>query len=173
MFGEVLSIGIAIIERSKNDDNLWNYSVQYENTTSGENLEIKFCCSVENYRPLTGNWSVDAQNSGDDTYSRLSCEGYLALDSEIRLRINGTEITAGTVDASVKLTCNRALFDVIPVPRQTIQESGDGIDIAVLEDLEQLRPKSRLGFLESVQTCLLYTSPSPRDRTRSRMPSSA
>ena len=27
--------------------------------------------------------------------------------------------------------------------------------------------------LETVETCLLYTSPSPRDRTRSRMPSSA
>ena len=27
--------------------------------------------------------------------------------------------------------------------------------------------------LESTRTCLLYTSPSPRDRTRSRMPSSA
>ena len=27
--------------------------------------------------------------------------------------------------------------------------------------------------LELIQTCLLYTSPSPRDRTRSRMPSSA
>ena len=26
---------------------------------------------------------------------------------------------------------------------------------------------------DGVQTCLLYTSPSPRDRTRSRMPSSA
>eukprot|EP00657_Telonema_sp_P-1_P007521 TRINITY_DN2745_c0_g1_i1.p1 TRINITY_DN2745_c0_g1~~TRINITY_DN2745_c0_g1_i1.p1 ORF type:complete len:115 (+),score=42.70 TRINITY_DN2745_c0_g1_i1:79-423(+) len=28
-------------------------------------------------------------------------------------------------------------------------------------------------FLEAHYTCLLYTSPSPRDRTRSRMPSSA
>ena len=27
--------------------------------------------------------------------------------------------------------------------------------------------------LENVQTCLLYTSPSPRDRQKSRMPSSA
>ena len=27
--------------------------------------------------------------------------------------------------------------------------------------------------VEMMQTCLLYTSPSPRDRTRSRMPSSA
>ena len=30
-----------------------------------------------------------------------------------------------------------------------------------------------LGEGEVVQACLLYTSPSPRDRTRSRMPSSA
>ena len=28
-------------------------------------------------------------------------------------------------------------------------------------------------LLQSTYTCLLYTSPSPRDRTRSRMPSSA
>ena len=28
-------------------------------------------------------------------------------------------------------------------------------------------------FLAEDETCLLYTSPSPRDRTRSRMPSSA
>ena len=28
-------------------------------------------------------------------------------------------------------------------------------------------------FLELADPCLLYTSPSPRDRTRSRMPSSA
>ena len=31
----------------------------------------------------------------------------------------------------------------------------------------------RLGSITLNQTCLLYTSPSPRDRTRSRMPSSA
>jgi len=28
-------------------------------------------------------------------------------------------------------------------------------------------------YVESLSACLLYTSPSPRDRTRSRMPSSA
>ena len=28
-------------------------------------------------------------------------------------------------------------------------------------------------FSKTITTCLLYTSPSPRDRTRSRMPSSA
>ena len=40
-------------------------------------------------------------------------------------------------------------------------------DIGQKEDLSQVRGKAEaLG-------CLLYTSPSPRDRTRSRMPSSA
>ena len=28
-------------------------------------------------------------------------------------------------------------------------------------------------LLDKISNCLLYTSPSPRDRTRSRMPSSA
>ena len=32
---------------------------------------------------------------------------------------------------------------------------------------------SKEEFLRRVNNCLLYTSPSPRDRTRSRMPSSA
>ena len=37
-----------------------------------------------------------------------------------------------------------------------------------------LRAKQRTSdFKEYISTCLLYTSPSPRDRTRSRMPSSA
>ena len=148
---ETLSIGTAVIEQSKRDK-LWHYSVTYENTTSGENLQMRFCCSDENYRPLRGNWSINARNSADDEYSRLTCAGYLTSDSEVRLRINGAEIVAGTGDASIALTCNWALFDVIPTLAQAIQTSGDGIDIAVLEDLEQLRLKSRLGFLESTQT---------------------
>ena len=41
------------------------------------------------------------------------------------------------------------------------------------EDFERLPgPTYARGFLRSY-SCLLYTSPSPRDRTRSRMPSSA
>ena len=145
-----LSIGTAIIERNKDND-LWNYSVQYENTTSGEHLRMQFRCSDKHYRSLTDSWRIDARNGGDDTYSELTCEGYLVEDSEVRLRINGTEILAGTVGASVKLTCNWALFDVIPALAQTIQASDNGVGLALLEDLEQLRPKSRLGFLESIQ----------------------
>ena len=49
-------------------------------------------------------------------------------------------------------------------------------------DSRMLREADSVGFLDMtppdrvrhlIMTCLLYTSPSPRDRTRSRMPSSA
>ena len=55
-----------------------------------------------------------------------------------------------------------------------------GVCVAVFQGLPDLDPIWRLalvtGFLGALTTfssCLLYTSPSPRDRTRSRMPSSA
>ena len=46
----------------------------------------------------------------------------------------------------------------------------------ILEEMDLLKssdkPISR-DFMAHIIDCLLYTSPSPRDRTRSRMPSSA
>ena len=42
----------------------------------------------------------------------------------------------------------------------------------VYEDVE-LPELKKSQILVDVHSCLLYTSPSPRDRTRSRMPSSA
>lgn len=146
-----LRIGEAVVERSK-DGNLWNYAVRYENTTSGEHLQMQFRCCDEPYRSLTDRWRVDARNSSDDAYSELTCEGYLTENSEVRLRINGAEIVVGTVEVSVKLACNWALFDIIPALAQTVRASDGGIALVLLEDLEQLRPKSRIGFLTSIQT---------------------
>ena len=37
----------------------------------------------------------------------------------------------------------------------------------------QNRARTATLEIQNIYTCLLYTSPSPRDRTRSRMPSSA
>ena len=42
--------------------------------------------------------------------------------------------------------------------------------VGLIEILDRLLPPSLEG---SISTCLLYTSPSPRDRQKSRMPSSA
>ena len=40
----------------------------------------------------------------------------------------------------------------------------------ILLEMDQKEPTKEKS---EIKTCLLYTSPSPRDRTRSRMPSSA
>ena len=51
-------------------------------------------------------------------------------------------------------------------------QSGSGVRVAMREiDLEGGEPSIRV--YDTSGPCLLYTSPSPRDRTRSRMPSSA
>ena len=47
----------------------------------------------------------------------------------------------------------------------------DGNAVKAYDLLDRLKPE--LGSPKPPTVCLLYTSPSPRDRTRSRMPSSA
>ena len=46
---------------------------------------------------------------------------------------------------------------------------------SVVDDLHQstISDIKKIAETEGIIICLLYTSPSPRDRTRSRMPSSA
>jgi hypothetical protein len=149
---DTLHIGTAIIERQKDSNGVWNYNVQYQNVTSGEDLQFQFHCKDQCYRPLCDSWHVDAQNSCNDAYSRLTWDGHLTSEAEIRLRFNGTEIVPRTVDSSVPLTCNWALFDVIPALAEKMKESGDDVDIALLDDLEQFRPKNRLGFLDATQS---------------------
>ena len=53
-----------------------------------------------------------------------------------------------------------------------VEEEARG-EIAVVEELDELLPDERLQRQFVVHPCLLYTSPSPRDRQKSRMPSSA
>ena len=50
-----------------------------------------------------------------------------------------------------------------------------GLDVAppMIEKLKQHDDADSAAILERIYTCLLYTSPSPRDRQKSRMPSSA
>ena len=43
----------------------------------------------------------------------------------------------------------------------------------LLKDFDRRIPRLCFGVTDNLLICLLYTSPSPRDRTRSRMPSSA
>jgi elongation factor G len=51
--------------------------------------------------------------------------------------------------------------------------SGTGTYTISIDSYEQVPGDVQKKLVETFQNCLLYTSPSPRDRTRSRMPSSA
>ena len=145
-----LSLGEAVIRRQQTDDARWHYTIGYTNTTSGEELQLCFHTANDLYRSLTGKWYIQAQNNCQDRYSTLACEGQRVAD-EIRLAVNHTEITVGLIQKEAPFTCNWALFDVIPALSGAIQGSGEVVEMAVLEDLEKLRPVNRIGFLESIK----------------------
>ena len=145
-----LSLGEAVIKRQQVDDTRWHYTIQCTNTTSGEELQLRFHTANDLYRSLIGKWHLQTQNRCQDRYSTLACEGQRVAD-EIRLTVNHAEITVGLMQKDTPFTCNWALFDVIPALSGAIQESGEVVEMAVLEDLEKLRPVNRIGFLESIK----------------------
>ena len=145
-----LSLGETVIRRHQADDGRWNYTIQYTNATSGEDLQLRFHAANDLYRSLTGKWDIHAQNDCQDSYSTFACEGQRVVD-EIRLTVNQNEIAVGMIREEIPFTCNWALFDVIPALSGGIQESGEVVEIAILEDLEKLRLVNRIGFLESIE----------------------
>ena len=70
-----LSLGEAAIKRQRTDDGRWNYTIQYTNTTSGEDLQLRFDTANDPYRSLRDKWHIQAQNSCQDSYSTFACEG--------------------------------------------------------------------------------------------------
>ena len=145
-----LSFGEAVIKRQQADDTRWHYTIQCTNATSGEDLQLRFHTANDLYRSLTDKWHIQTQNDCQDSYSTLACEGQRVAD-EIRLTVNHAEITVGRIQEDMPFTCNWTLFDVIPALNGAIQGSDEVVEMAVLEDLEKLRPMNRLGFLESIQ----------------------
>ena len=60
------------------------------------------------------------------------------------------------------------------VPIRSIHVSSNIVRVSKIEISEIVQRYEMAGFFTvNLSNCLLYTSPSPRDRTRSRMPSSA
>ena len=80
--------------------------------------------------------------------------------------------------ANVKIELGQAT-QVLLVPTMALQRSGGLVQVLVPNASEPggapVAVPVEIGLSDGVNTeiCLLYTSPSPRDRTRSRMPSSA
>ena len=77
----------------------------------------------------------------------------------------GHMLKAARHDAIVELLRDRPAMRTVDVARNlNVSMATARRDCIALEDK---------GIIERSWGCLLYTSPSPRDRTRSRMPSSA
>ena len=85
------------------------------------------------------------------------------LDTEARDHLRG-QVLVSTLD---KLGATYVKLGQILSTRPDIIPPG------IVRELETLQDKVQPIPFEQVVRCLLYTSPSPRDRTRSRMPSSA
>ena len=67
---------------------------------------------------------------------------------------------------------NLAISDALPP--KNLSKISEAIHYSVLNGGKRIRPQLVLLMAESLDLdCLLYTSPSPRDMRRSRMPSSA
>ena len=76
--------------------------------------------------------------------------------------------TRKIIIALISLTLSACVF-------QPSVQQGNFIEQDKVEQIEIGMTKNQIRFLLGTPMidCLLYTSPSPRDRTRSRMPSSA
>ena len=70
-----------------------------------------------------------------------------------------------------KLEFLNRLMTVLPDPDEILAENG--YDFKIYRDLLTDPHLTATVQQRKLQICLLYTSPSPRDRTRYRMPSSA
>ena len=99
------------------------------------------------------------------------------LISEIADLKPGRTYDQSQVDRSELRLLKTELFsslDITPLIGDTINKTIPVEVNAVISSLNELSPEIKTdNEFNTFNTCLLYTSPSPRDRTRSRMPSSA
>ena len=125
-------------------------------------------------------WNGDVTLTGN-----LTVEGPAVLTLEAGTVVDADTYTIRVIDGGVLVADDAIITSTAPLPSQGSHGSGlwpgvvvDATSSAFLNGTLIERAETCLhldGTLEAddLNLCLLYTSPSPRDRTRSRMPSSA
>ena len=110
------------------------------------------------------------------SFSTIVSESYdltvAVLDGDGRLMAQGTysvPVFMGTAPRTLKLMLEKFPPETL-APGDVVVTNDPWIGTGHMFDINVMRPVFRDG---RIIACLLYTSPSPRDRTRSRMPSSA
>ena len=120
-----------------------------------ENSSVNIFTSNDNVLAPSSSQTVELGGSGDNG-------GYLYLDNRDSERV--VEIVSNQGVGSLAEAGSIRLFNT--QEENTVElRSGQGNGEGIIELFD--------GTSSNNITCLLYTSPSPRDRTRSRMPSSA
>ena len=77
------------------------------------------------------------------------------------------------MEITVNMMRELSLSYVDPVdPDKLMEGAAEGM-VRDLDPYTEFIPEEQMSDFELLTTCLLYTSPSPRDRQKSRMPSSA
>ena len=108
--------------------------------------------------------SLDTQQ-GEEAPARDAGDEFIALLRDAGMTVDASRATARcvveTCNCSVSATDPVELDHCAPLVVVSRRRSGD------------LRAGDEVLGVDGTKVCLLYTSPSPRDRTRSRMPSSA
>ena len=120
-------------------------------------------------------WIDRNKNGEKDPYE----DPELAVEDRIADLIGQMTIEEKTAQMGTIYGYKRVLKDPSPTEKWKKEVWKDGIGNidehcnGVRGELEHVGHKEHAELLNLIQRCLLYTSPSPRDRTRSRMPSSA
>ena len=123
------------------------------------------CISGVNQGP---NISLDIMHSGTVSAARES-----ALYGLPSIAVSLATYEHSNFEYSVKgaIKIMQSCLNFLPeVPLDFLRNNGSKSAIESSTNVESIRSNFALG---NIFLCLLYTSPSPRDRTRSRMPSSA
>ena len=73
----------------------------------------------------------------------------------------------------IAVTKTHPAEDILPLQNLGVTDIGENKVQEIMEKLPALEKNFRIHLIGRLQSCLLYTSPSPRDYAASRMPSSA
>jgi hypothetical protein len=143
-----------MLERKLDTKGFWRYSVNSENTTSGENLRAEFQCGIDPLRTLMEAWRIETENTAGNLHKRFTCDGRIegAADGgkEVRLNVNGLEFVSGSCPGDLPITCTWALFDVIPGLHAGKNDLIEKSELVLIDDLEKLKAPVYIGYLESI-----------------------
>ena len=115
--------------------------------------------------PLVGCVVLDANGElVGEGYHRQAGEPHAEV---MALRRAGDRAKGGTLYVTLEPCCHHGRT---PPCSEALMAAGVSRVVVAMRDPD---PRVAGGGIAQLQACLLYTSPSPRDRTRSRMPSSA